>query len=90
MITLFFNRVTLIWLFLLAATFLSIGFGQGIGNTSQAGVWILAVSIIKARFVMFEFMELRHAPLVMRIVADCWCVLIFVLLTLLLLDTGPL
>jgi len=38
------------------------------------------VSFVKVRFVMHEFMELRHAPLFMRLLADGWIIAITAIL----------
>lgn len=68
------SRITLIWLLLLGATLLSWEMGHGIGleEVKHASIAIIVVSFVKVRFVMYEFMELREAPISMRLLTDGW------------------
>ncbi|MFA5632223.1 MAG: cytochrome C oxidase subunit IV family protein [Porticoccaceae bacterium] len=70
------SRTTLIWLLLLGATLLSWEMGHGIGldEVKHASIAIIIVSFVKVRFVMYEFMELREAPLFMRLLTDGWII----------------
>lgn len=74
MTTVLWSRNTLIWLVLVAATALSwsVGHGMGISDARTGGAVILATAFIKVRFVIFDFMEVRAAPLWMQRVADAW------------------
>jgi len=74
--SLLFSRITLVWFGLVAATALSWGMGHGFGfaDTRHAGVTILVVAFIKVRFVILDFMEIRHAPLFLRGIAETWFV----------------
>lgn len=76
------SRTTLVWLLLVAATALSWGMGHGVGisDTRIAGAAIIVVTFVKARFVIFEFMEIRGAPKWMQQVGNGWTVLIAALL----------
>lgn len=76
------SRATLIWLLLVGATLLSweMGHGVGIDDARLAGAAIIAVSFVKVRFVVFEFMEIRGAPRWMRVFGDIWITLITALL----------
>jgi len=67
-------RLTVIWLLLLAATALSWGLGIGalVHATRVAGTAIVVVAFFKIRLIMLEFMEIRHAPLFMRIGCEAW------------------
>ncbi len=69
-------RITLVWLGLLAATAFSWAFGQEsfFADPRNAGVVILAIAFLKIRFVMLDFMELRHAPLGMRAAGEAWAI----------------
>jgi len=68
------SRLTLIWGLLVAATALSWAMGHGVGlhDRQTAGVAIIGVAMLKARYVLLDFMELRGAPPVSRFVAECW------------------
>lgn len=68
------TRTTAIWLLLIVATLLAwaMGHGIGLGNPMHAGIAIIVVSMIKFRFILFEFMELRGAPAAMRLVGELW------------------
>ncbi len=74
------SRLTLIWLLLVAATAVSweIGHGVGLPDRRLAGGAIIGVAMLKARYVLLDFMELRGAPLVPRLVAECWVVVLAV------------
>jgi len=65
-----------VWLSLVAATVLSWRFGQGflIHDRHAAGIAILVIAFIKIRYVILDFMEIRRAPLAMRIGAEIWVV----------------
>ncbi|MEC9359707.1 MAG: cytochrome C oxidase subunit IV family protein [Pseudomonadota bacterium] len=73
---LFIDRVSLVWLVLVAATVLSfeVGHGIGFGDVRHASAAVLIISCIKVRLVVLDFMELRHAPHFVRIIAEAWVV----------------
>lgn len=68
------SRITQIWLLLVAATAISWEMGHGVGFNSvrYASVSIIVIAFVKVRFVIMDFMEIRGAPLFMRIVAEAW------------------
>jgi hypothetical protein len=67
-----------IWLLLLAATALSWGLGVTaiVHATRVAGTAIIVVAFLKIRLIMLEFMEMRHAPIFMRIGCESWVIAI--------------
>lgn len=88
--TLLVSRITLVWMLLVGATALSweLGHGFGLPTTRAAGVAILVISFVKVRFVIREFMEIRHAPLWMRAIGDAWLVFITTALVVLFLSAS--
>jgi hypothetical protein len=82
-----YRRISLAWLLLVGATALSWEFGHGVGfdNVHIASAFVIAVAFIKVRIVFFEFMELRDAPLGMRIAANVWTVVVCAVLIVLYL-----
>lgn len=69
------NRLTFVWLGLVLATVLSFETGSdGVFSADPRllGVAVLAIAFVKVRYIMLEFMELRHAPLAMRLFAEAW------------------
>lgn len=64
------QRITLVWIALVAATLVS--FELPGGGASLAGALVLAIAFVKTRYIMLEFMELRHAPLGLRLAAEGW------------------
>ncbi len=71
------SRVTGIWVGLIVATMLSWQFGHGFGFGEQshyATAAILIITFVKIRFVFLDFMELRTAPLPLRIAFEVWAV----------------
>ena len=79
---LLFSRATFVWFILVAATVVSweLGHGVGITDVHLASMSIIVVAFIKVRYVILDFMEIRHAPIWMRAVGEIWCVVICVTL----------
>lgn len=69
-----FSRISAVWLLLIAATIVSFEMGHGLGFADHRvnSAVILAVAMLKVRFVAQDFMEVRHAPPLFRLVADLW------------------
>ena len=64
------------WLILMIAT----GMTWYLGEVGAAGTWaivaLLVIAFVKGRLVILDFMELRSAPLMWRVLLEGW--LIFV------------
>ena len=84
------SRITGVWAVLVGATLLSweLGHGFGVQDTRVAGALILVVAMIKVRFVMLDFMEVRHAPAWMRLGAEIWTVALAASLVALFVRSG--
>ena len=73
------HKVTPIWIMLILATALSWEFGHGLGFGSHfnyATVAVVLIAFIKVRFVFLDFMELRTAPLALRLAFEGWTVVV--------------
>lgn len=73
------QKITLVWIGLVLATGLSWQFGHGFGfgdNIPYGTVAVIVISFIKVRFIMLDFMEVRTAPLALRVALETWCVLV--------------
>ncbi|WP_313802408.1 cytochrome C oxidase subunit IV family protein [Sphingobium sp.] len=73
------NRATLIWLGLVVATCLSVELFKGLPGLNApyvGGMAVTAIAFLKTRFILLDFMELRHAPRPMRLFAECWWIAI--------------
>ncbi|MGR9090952.1 MAG: cytochrome C oxidase subunit IV family protein [Gammaproteobacteria bacterium] len=74
------NRVTPIWLLLVAATGLSWWIGSDGGGPETdfrlVSTGLIAVAFIKVRFVLRYFMEVRTAALPLKLIADAWVVIV--------------
>lgn len=70
------DRVTLVWLVLVAATLLSFGIGGEhlVGDASVASAIVLLVAFLKTYLVGAYFMDLRGAPIALRAVFGGWVV----------------
>ncbi|WP_028654479.1 cytochrome C oxidase subunit IV family protein [Nocardioides sp. J54] len=68
------TRTTAVWAALAGVTVLSwaMGSGMGISDVETAGVVILLISLVKVRFVLSDFMEVRTAPLWLGRATDAW------------------
>jgi len=72
-------RITWLWVFLIVATIASWEFGHGLGfgeNVRLSTTAVLVIAFIKARMVILDFMEVRHAPLGLRLALEAWTVLV--------------
>jgi hypothetical protein len=67
------SRAGLSWLVLIVATLLSFALGADHGTGSVMAVVVLAIAGIKIRLVGLDFMELRSAPLPLRVVFEGYC-----------------
>jgi cytochrome c oxidase subunit IV len=76
------KRATWLWLSLIAATLLTWGVGEG-GHT---GTWIVAalaaISFWKGAVIILDFMALRHAPPLWRILTMGWMVVVWAVIAI--------
>lgn len=73
------SRITLVWLALVIATGLSWESAGGLawaGGYRIATTLVLVIAFLKVRLIIMEFMELRRAPLPMRLAAEAWACLV--------------
>jgi len=68
------TRVAVVWLVLLAATFLSWESAHSAGEYRLASTVVLLIAFLKVRLIGLEFMELRSAPRVLRFIFEAWVV----------------
>lgn len=71
------KRLRIVWLILSAITVVQyVGFHIGgmraFNPSAVLTVSVISVSLFKVRLILKEFMELRHAPAPLRILADAW------------------
>jgi len=71
------NPLTYLWLFLSIITVISWWTGSDHGaNPYQANVWVtvvvLLIALIKTRFVIRHYMEVRFAPSWLQLTCDAW------------------
>lgn len=86
MSALIFHPVSLVWLGLVVATAASWWMGTGDMASSDPRYMtfiVIGVALVKTRFVIYHFMEVRHAPAVLRRLADAWVVGVLVAIMLL-------
>jgi heme/copper-type cytochrome/quinol oxidase subunit 4 len=71
------ERATAVWALLMAATCTStwlLSKGAFSATVGELGIFLIAA--VKVRFVMLDFMELRHAPRPVRVAFEGWVVLV--------------
>lgn len=66
------NRITLVWSVLVLVTVLSWIVGAGQSEVSLRNVTVITIAMLKARFLALDFMEIRSAPLVLRLFVESW------------------
>ncbi|MCY4426248.1 MAG: cytochrome C oxidase subunit IV family protein [Halieaceae bacterium] len=69
--------LAIIWLVLIGVSLLS--WKAGASSVSAAPLWlvvpILLLTFTKVRFVVLDFMEVRHAPIQLRLILEAWLAL---------------
>jgi hypothetical protein len=75
-LSLFRARSTVVWVVLVVATLVSWAVGSDHGTGSAIAVVVLGVAVFKVRYVGLDFMELRQAPLLLRGMFECYCVVL--------------
>ncbi len=75
------NRAGFSWLVLIAATVVSWAVGAEHGTGSIVAVVVLAIAAIKVRLVGLDFMELRHAPIPLRVMFESYCCVMWAVLS---------
>lgn len=68
------KRLTLCWLVLVAVSVLS--FESSLFGTKAAGAIVIAICLLKAWIVGREFMEIRCAPVVLRMLFLAWLLIL--------------
>jgi len=80
-----------VWLVLVGATLASwsLGAAHWLNGPRVATVAILLVAFFKVRLVGLHFMELRSAPVGLRLAFEIWAVVVCSVLVVLYLSGGP-
>lgn len=78
--SLFRARSTIVWLGLVIVTLVSVTVGADHGVGSGVALWVLALALIKVRYVGMDFMELREAPLLLRGAFETYCLALWLVL----------
>jgi caa(3)-type oxidase subunit IV len=75
------ERVTGVWLGLMALTCVTTwGLSKDLFSPAIAVVGIFAIAAIKVSYVMLDFMELRYAPILVRVAFQAWPVIVAVMI----------
>jgi hypothetical protein len=70
------------WLVLLIATGITWYLGEAGAAGTPAIVAMLAIAFVKGRLVILDFMELRGAPFLWRVLLEGWLILVSTLILL--------
>ena len=82
MMTLLANPAHRAWLILLIATGITWYLGEVGAAGTLAIVAMLAIAFVKVRLVVLDFMELREAPKMWRVLLEGWLILVSSLILL--------
>jgi hypothetical protein len=80
------KRLAIVWLILSAMTFAYIWLDDRADNdgmlraSTVVTVSAIVIALVKVRIIFREFMEVRHAPALLRHLTDAWVVLMAVCL----------
>lgn len=70
---LFRRRITVIMALLFLATLISWRLGNdGAAASTRTAALIIVIAAVKIRFVMRDFMEIKHAPCPLKLFCDAW------------------
>lgn len=75
------SRAGLSWLVLIVATLISYALGADHGTGSVMVVVVLAIAATKVRLVGLDFMELRSAPIPLRLIFEGYCLGLWAMLS---------
>jgi caa(3)-type oxidase subunit IV len=71
------ERVTWVWLALVVLTCVTTwGLSKDLVSPTVAVVGTFVIAAVKVRYVILDFMELRNAPIPVRVVAEAWPVVV--------------
>ena len=76
------HPATVVWLILAGVTTFSWWLGTDPGGASTARThpdittWVIVLSLVKVRLILFHFMEVRDAPWPLRRICDAWIVVL--------------
>jgi heme/copper-type cytochrome/quinol oxidase subunit 4 len=71
------ERVTMVWFGLVVLTCVTTwGLSKDMFSPVVAVVGIFLIAAVKVRYVMLDFMELRHAPTPVRVAFEAWPVVV--------------
>jgi caa(3)-type oxidase subunit IV len=75
------ERVTWVWLALVVLTCVTTwGLSKDLVSPTVAVVGTFVIAAVKVRYVILDFMELRNAPLPVRVVAEAWPAVVAVMI----------
>jgi hypothetical protein len=76
------DRLVLVWLLLVGATAVSatVSATEGSAGRTAAAAAVLAIAFAKAWMVMFNYMEVRGAPVALRILSTAWLAVVLAIL----------
>lgn len=78
------DRPTAVWMILVGATVLTAVLGlEQHGGSTAVGLVLLAIAFVKVRLVALHFMEVRDAPLALRLLVEGYVVVTLVVLVVL-------
>jgi caa(3)-type oxidase subunit IV len=75
------ERVTWVWLGLMALTCITTwGLSKDLFSPAVAVVGIFLIAAVKVNYVMLDFMELRYAPIPVRVAFQAWPAVVAVMI----------
>jgi caa(3)-type oxidase subunit IV len=75
------ERVTWVWLALVVLTCVTTwGLSKDLVSPTVAVVGTFLIAAVKVRYVILDFMELRNAPIPVRVIAEAWPAVVAVMI----------
>jgi Prokaryotic Cytochrome C oxidase subunit IV len=70
------KRLALWWALLVVLTLVSFRGARAFASPAQVAAAVLVIAFVKVRIVVRQFMEVRHAPMALRLLLDAWVIVV--------------
>lgn len=78
------SRLAALWAVMVALTLSSFTASESWFNHATVGIAsVIVLAMIKVRFVVLDFMDVRYAPMLLRMILEVWIVCLTIALILL-------
>ena len=66
----------MVWIFLIGLTLASFEFVDGMHGWQYVSALVILIAMFKIRLVVMHFMEIKNAPLPLRLILEAWVAIV--------------